>query len=158
MFDTNVLIETFSKHLSNSNFLALCITIGIFLGFIMSLVKIMERQIVREVFSDEKGKLSSARFIGFIVVMIILGNWTYFNIFSNSFAPLSFDLLAAIIAAIYGPVAQGLINQRPGMRLPPMEEPPTTEERGGIRRPVFDNNTSRPSIQRPRRVRPLNTE
>lgn len=164
MENLNPVLKFSEVHILQSSYFVLCITILIFIGFIYMAMRVLENPIAREIFSGESGRLSSTRFTGFIVVIIILGNWTYYNMSSKTFNPLSGDLLMAIIAAIYGPTAQSTArgwSNRWGSggagheeNMPRDNYPPS----GSQNQNTTPTNTQTVSRTPPSGVKPKNTE
>lgn len=51
---------------------------------------------INRLFSDENGAPSSTRVMNFIVIIVVMGNWTYCNITNGVFNPLDLGSVSAI--------------------------------------------------------------
>ena len=136
----------------------LLLIILIFIGFLWALIFIMRKRDVREIFSAGNGQLSSVRFMSFIVVIVILSNWTYFNVMTNTFNPLSGDLLMALIAAIYGPVAQLGFAGKNIKSMTEFESVLDRNDEKEAKRERLERGCSNKKIEKVENVKPTNLE
>lgn len=56
--------------------------------------------IFREAFSDDDGHLSSLRIMVCLIILTILGNWTYINVVKSEFTPFNLGDMGIIVGSL----------------------------------------------------------
>lgn len=55
---------------------------------------------LKNLISEDNGNPSSMRILAFIVILIVLGNWTYFNITHNTIASFDWEEISIILGVL----------------------------------------------------------
>ena len=69
-------------------------------------------RLLERIFSDSLGDMSSMRILVFIVVCVILFNWTYINIITGQMNDLGINELGGIVGALGVKAVQKFIENR----------------------------------------------
>lgn len=56
--------------------------------------------ISNKIFSEDNGNLSSMRIIVFIIVIVVLFNWTYYNIISGTLTGFNWEDIAVLVGPL----------------------------------------------------------
>ena len=55
---------------------------------------------LKQMFSEDNGNLSSMRLLSTLIVVIVLGNWTWFNITNNTIAGFDVQDIGLVLGAL----------------------------------------------------------
>lgn len=67
---------------------------------------------ILSVFKDSAGNPSSMRILVFMVVAVVLFNWTWLNLKSGQFTPIPWENVALVIGSLFAKSSQKSVEER----------------------------------------------